>query len=183
MFIRELIKRQLCEIAVQKLAKNCLFVCNRGDTILRHGGLHTDLNQCNQGSQANPLYVVQEGPGIMSPNPQCQAHPIPLYESNNYIYYVEGLQSLQWLLLFSWTSQHLIHYQNQMCDWPHNGFIKQKAPALNDFLEIQAYFGCVSTYCVFKFYNQNCRANTVQNCTSKYFINHEMSASEIQDLN
>ena len=25
-------------------------VCNRGDTILRHGGLHTDLNQCNQGS-------------------------------------------------------------------------------------------------------------------------------------
>ena len=24
--------------------------CNRGDTILRHGGLHTDLNQCNQGS-------------------------------------------------------------------------------------------------------------------------------------
>ena len=28
----------------------CLFVCNRGDTILRHGELHTDLNQCNQGS-------------------------------------------------------------------------------------------------------------------------------------
>ena len=24
--------------------------CNRGDTILHHGGLHTDLNQCNQGS-------------------------------------------------------------------------------------------------------------------------------------
>ena len=33
----------------------------------------------------------------MSPNPQCRAHPIPLYESNNYIYYVECLQSLQWL--------------------------------------------------------------------------------------
>ena len=32
-------------------------------------------------------------------HPQCQAHPIPLYESDNYIYYVEGLQSLQWLLL------------------------------------------------------------------------------------
>ena len=29
------------------------FVCNRGDTILHHGGLHTDLNQCNQGSYAN----------------------------------------------------------------------------------------------------------------------------------
>ena len=28
----------------------CLFVCNRGDTILHHGGLHTNLNQCNQGS-------------------------------------------------------------------------------------------------------------------------------------
>ena len=27
-------------------------VCNRGDTILHHGGLHTDLNQCNQGSLA-----------------------------------------------------------------------------------------------------------------------------------
>ena len=26
------------------------FFCNRGDTILRHGGLHTDLNQCNKGS-------------------------------------------------------------------------------------------------------------------------------------
>ena len=25
-------------------------LCNRGDTILRHGGLHTDINQCNQGS-------------------------------------------------------------------------------------------------------------------------------------
>ena len=34
-------------------------------------------------------------------HPQSQAHPIPLYESDNYIYYVEGLQ------------------------WPHNGFIKQ----------------------------------------------------------
>ena len=32
-------------------------------------------------------------------NPQRQAHPIPLYESDNYIYYVEGLQLLQWLLL------------------------------------------------------------------------------------
>ena len=27
-----------------------LFVCNRGDIILHHRGLHTDLNQCNQGS-------------------------------------------------------------------------------------------------------------------------------------
>ena len=25
--------------------------------------------------------------------PQCQAHPIPLYESDSYIFYVEGLQS------------------------------------------------------------------------------------------
>ena len=32
-------------------------------------------------------------------HPQRQAHPIPLYESDNYIYYVEGLQLLQWLLL------------------------------------------------------------------------------------
>ena len=24
-------------------------------------------------------------------HPQCQAHPIPLYESDNYINYVEGL--------------------------------------------------------------------------------------------
>ena len=28
----------------------CLFVCNRGNTILHHGGLLTNLNQCNQGS-------------------------------------------------------------------------------------------------------------------------------------
>ena len=27
-----------------------LFVCNRGNTILRQGGLHTKSNQCNQGS-------------------------------------------------------------------------------------------------------------------------------------
>ena len=27
-------------------------------------------------------------------HPQCQVHPIPLYESDNYIYYVDGLQSL-----------------------------------------------------------------------------------------
>ena len=31
-----------------------------------NGGLHTDLNQCNRGSYANPLYVVQEGPDTMS---------------------------------------------------------------------------------------------------------------------
>ena len=49
--------------------KHCLFVCNRGDTILHHGGLHTDLNQCNQGSLANPLYVVWEGPDIMCLEP------------------------------------------------------------------------------------------------------------------
>ena len=57
------------------------------------------------------------------PNPQCQAHPIPLYESNNYIYYVEVLQSLQWLLLYPWANQHLIHCKNQLCDWPHNGLM------------------------------------------------------------
>ena len=28
----------------------CLFVCKRGDTVLRHGGPHTNLDQCNQGS-------------------------------------------------------------------------------------------------------------------------------------
>ena len=55
-------------------------------------------------------------------HPQCQAHPIPPYESDNYIYYVEGLQSLQWLLMYPWASQHLIHWKNQLCDWPHNGF-------------------------------------------------------------
>ena len=31
---------------------SAVYVCNRGDTILHHGGLHTDLNQCNQGSLA-----------------------------------------------------------------------------------------------------------------------------------
>ena len=34
--------------------------CNRGDTILHHGGLHTDLNQCNQGSYAN-IPVMKTG--------------------------------------------------------------------------------------------------------------------------
>jgi hypothetical protein len=71
------------------------------------------------GSYANPLYVVKEGPGVMGleldqaeaqshSHPQRQVHPIPLYESDNYIYYVEGLQSLQWILLYPWTSQNLI---------------------------------------------------------------------------
>ena len=35
----------------------CLFVCNRGNTILRHGGLHTNSNQCNQGGYANIISV------------------------------------------------------------------------------------------------------------------------------
>ena len=39
--------RQLC----------ILLVCNRGDTILHHSGLHINLNQCNQGSQANRLCI------------------------------------------------------------------------------------------------------------------------------
>ena len=38
---------------------------------------------------------------------QCQAHPIPLYENDNYIYYVEGLQLLQWLLICPWASQQV----------------------------------------------------------------------------
>jgi hypothetical protein len=45
-------------------------------------------------------------------HPQRQAHPIPLYESDNYIlYYVEGLQSLQWLLLCPWASQQVSHFR------------------------------------------------------------------------
>ena len=55
----------------------CLFVCNRGNTILRHGGLHTNLNQCNRGSQANPLYVVQEGPDTMSKGIRLESNPTP----------------------------------------------------------------------------------------------------------
>ena len=47
----------------------------------------------------------------MSPNPQCQAHPIPLLKANNYIYYVEGLQSLQWLLIYPWASQQVSHFR------------------------------------------------------------------------
>ena len=31
--------------------------CNRGDTILRHGGLHTDLNQYNQQSTRDLTYI------------------------------------------------------------------------------------------------------------------------------
>ena len=31
-------------------------VCNRGDTFLHHGGLHTNLNQCNQGNYANKTF-------------------------------------------------------------------------------------------------------------------------------
>ena len=34
---------------------NWISLCNRGDTILHHGGLHTDLNQCNRGSLANMI--------------------------------------------------------------------------------------------------------------------------------
>ena len=43
--------------------------------------------------------------------PQCQAHPIPLYESDNYIYYVEGLQLLQWLLLCPRACQQVSHFR------------------------------------------------------------------------
>ena len=43
-----------------KNQQNCLFVCNRGNTILHHGRLHTDLNQCNQGSLAK-LYFGGAG--------------------------------------------------------------------------------------------------------------------------
>ena len=46
----------------------------------------------------------------MSPNPQCRAHPTPLLKANNYIYYVEGLQSLQWLLIYPWASQQVSHF-------------------------------------------------------------------------
>ena len=34
----------------QKKCEKHISVCNRGNTILRHGGLHTNLNQCIQGS-------------------------------------------------------------------------------------------------------------------------------------
>ena len=44
-------------------------------------------------------------------HPQSQAHPIPLYESNNYIYSVESLQSLQWLLICPWASQQVSHFR------------------------------------------------------------------------
>ncbi len=37
------------------IGKFVCFVFNRGDTFLHHGGLHTNLNQCNRGSYANPL--------------------------------------------------------------------------------------------------------------------------------
>ena len=40
---------------------------------------------------------------------QSQAHPIPLYESDIYIYYVEGFQSLQWLLLCPRASQPFLN--------------------------------------------------------------------------
>ena len=46
----------------------------------------------------------------MSPNPQCRAHPTPLLKANNYIYYVEGLQSLQWLLLCPRACQQVHMY-------------------------------------------------------------------------
>ena len=39
-----------CIWSVWQYKAVCLFVCNRGNTILRHGGLHTNLNQCNRGS-------------------------------------------------------------------------------------------------------------------------------------
>ena len=51
------------------------------------------------------MHLEPDQAGALShSHPQCQAHPIPLYESNNYIYYVEGLQSLQWLLICPWAS-------------------------------------------------------------------------------
>ena len=43
-------------------------------------------------------------------HPQRQVHPIPLYESDNYIYYVEGLQSLQWLLFFPQACQQVSYF-------------------------------------------------------------------------
>ena len=42
---------------------------------------------------------------------QSQAHPIPLYESDYYIYYVEGLQSLQWLLLCPRACHQVSHFR------------------------------------------------------------------------
>ena len=42
---KEISKTHLCGLCV------CVCVCvKQRDTILRHGGLHTDLNQCNWGS-------------------------------------------------------------------------------------------------------------------------------------
>ena len=57
------------------------------------------------------MRLEPDGAGAQShSHTQCQVHPIPLYESDNYIYYVEGLQSLQWLLLCPRACQQVHMY-------------------------------------------------------------------------
>ena len=64
--------------------------------------------------------------------PRAQSHPTHNVKSIPYPYmkvittyiYVASFLSLQWLLLYPWANQQLIHCKNQLCDWPRNGFSK-----------------------------------------------------------
>ena len=53
---------------LNKLELKLLFVTEETQFCV-NGELHTEINQCNRGSYANPLYVVQEGPDIMRLKP------------------------------------------------------------------------------------------------------------------
>ena len=88
-----------------------IYVCNRGDTVLHHGGLHTDFKSVQSrefgqspiGCTGWPRHHAPRAHNVRSiPYPYMKV--IPTYN------YVAGLQSLQWLLLCPRASQQVSHF-------------------------------------------------------------------------
>ena len=105
-----------------------LFVCNRGDTILRQRRTPHWFKSVQTRELGQSPICCTGGARHHAPEAHnVRSIPYPYMKVITTYNYVAGLQSLQWLLLFPWTSQHLIHCWNQMFDWPHNGLIKQNS--------------------------------------------------------
>ena len=103
---------------------SCLFVCNRGHTILRHGGLHTNLNQCNQGSQANFEILT----------PLLRIHQV-LYISTQLSMYLFGLRPFRFAIA---NSYEIISYK---CCCP------EKLNAINSFYSVSTK---LTQFCEYK---------------------------------
>ena len=78
----------------------CLFVCNRGDTILRHGGLHTDFKSVQSRELGQSPICCTGGARHHAPRAlNVKSIPYSYMKVTATYNYVAGLQSLQWLLL------------------------------------------------------------------------------------